>query len=384
VLALGAVSLLNDAATEMMVPLLPVFLTSTLGASAMALGWIEGAAEATASVLKLLSGRASDRMKRRRPLILVGYGLASLVRPFMAVTTSAMQALTVRVTDRIGKGLRTSPRDALLAASVREDQRGAAFGLHRAMDHTGAVIGPAIAAAVLAFWTTDLRTLFWLTAIPGALAMTALFVGVREQAPTVEDVGAATETEEASRGQLARLLIPLGLFTLGNASDAFLLLKAGATRAPLVTLPLLWMALHVVKAAASLPAGRLADRHGRRRIIAAGWILYAAVYLGFAYAESQAVIWGLFVAYGLHSGLTEGAEKALVAELVPGAKLGAGFGWYHLTLGGLSLAASVIFGALWTGLGNRVAFLTSAGLAVGAVIALAALAPGRSSDATPR
>jgi MFS family permease len=372
-LLLGTVSLLTDVSTEMVIPLLPYFLTTTLGASAMALGWIEGLAEATASVLKLFSGRWADRMGRHRPLVLAGYLLSSVTRPLLGATQAVWQVLGVRLLDRTGKGLRTSPRDSLIAASVDAPFRSSAFGLHRSMDHVGAVLGPLVAAGFLAFLSTDLRLLFWLTAIPGAAAVAVLWLGVKEspagraQAGTPKEVG---DLAPVRRGDLARFLVPLGLFTLGNASDVFLLLKAGGTRAPLYTLPLLWIGLHVVKAATSIPGGRLADRVGRRRVIAAGWFFYSVVYVGFAFVESQLAIWTLFVAYGLYHGLTEGAERALIAELAPRHRRGGAYGWYHLTLGTLALAASVLFGTLWDLAGSRAAFLTSAGIALLAVVLL--------------
>ena len=376
VIVLGVVSLLTDASSEMIVPLLPVFLTGTLGAGALALGWIEGLAEATASVFKLLSGRWSDRAGKRRPFVLAGYTLSACARPLVALAAAPWHVLAVRLTDRTGKGLRSSPRDALLAASVAPGERASAFGLHRAMDHAGAVVGPLAATAVLALWTDDLRTVFWLAAIPGLLCVGVLVVGVREapapaDALRAHDVAVAPETH----GGLGRLLVALGLFTLGNASDVFLLLKAGESRAPLATLPILWMALHVVKTVTSVPAGRLADRYGRRRVVGAGWIVYAAIYASFAFAQTQATIWTLFVAYGLYHGLSEGPEKALVAELAPRARWGGAFGLYHLVLGICALAASVLFGALWERFGSPAAFLTSAGLALAAVACLAILAP---------
>ena len=369
VLILGFVSFFTDVASEMVIPLLPIFLTSVLGATALAVGWIEGLADATASLLKLLSGRWSDRLGRRRPLVIAGYTLSSIVRPFIALAASAWHVLLVRVVDRIGKGIRTSPRDALLAASAPPELHASAFGLHRAMDHLGAVVGPLCAAGFLAFVSQDLRTLFWLTAIPSAAAVLVVVVAVRE--PPALSTPPPARASGSSR-RLLRLLVPLGLFTLGNASDVFLLLKAGAERAPLTTLPLLWMGLHVVKVLASLAGGRLADRWDRRWTIVVGWLFYAAIYAGFAFADDPFVVAALFLAYGIYHGLTEGAERALVAELVPAVRWGSGFGWYHLTLGALALAASVLFGALWTRFGSHVAFLTSAALAVLAAIALVA------------
>lgn len=395
VVLLGVVSLLTDTSSEMVVPLLPVFLTQVLGAGALSLGFIEGLADAVSSVLKLVSGRWADRMGRRRPLVVAGYGLASVARPMVAAATAAWHVLAVRVTDRMGKGLRSSPRDALIAASVAPGQRGAAFGLHRAMDHAGAVLGPLVAAGFLLVWPQDLRTLFWLSAVPAAGAVAVVVLGVREaegpgggrghrsgedggaEEHGARSVDAAAEDRGAGRGEggLSRLLVPIGLFTLGNASDLFLLLKAGATRTPLVTLPLLWMGLHVVKALASVPGGRLADRWGRSRTIMLGWIFYALIYAGFAFAGGRVEVATLFVVYGLYHGLTEGPEKALVSELVPSSRWGAGFGWYHLTLGLLTLAASVLFGGLWEVFGSRTAFLVSAALALSAVVCLAILGP---------
>lgn len=376
------VSLLTDTASEMVIPLLPVFITGDLGAGPLAVGWIEGAADAVASLLKLASGRWSDRLGRRRPFVLAGYALSTVSRPLVAIATSAWHVFAVRVADRTGKGLRSSPRDALLAACVPAAQRGTAFGLHRAMDHAGAVLGPVIAYAFLTGWANDLRALFWLSAVPGVAAVLAVVVAVREApASATPPVVARAHppahppAADAPPGRLLGVLVPVGLFTLGNASDVYLLLQASESRAPLATLPLLWMALHLVKAAASVPGGKLADAVGRRRVIAIGWLVYAAVYLGFALAHSRAAVWGLFVAYGLYHGLTEGAERALVADLAPAARRGTGFGWYHVVVGFGGLAASALFGTIWQYAGSAAAFSTSAGFAVAAVVALAVLAP---------
>ncbi len=374
VILLGLVSLFTDASTEMIIPLLPAFLTQ-LGAGALALGLIEGLADGTASLLKVVSGRWSDRLGRRKPLVVAGYGLSSLARPFIAAAVVTWHVLAVRILDRIGKGVRTSPRDALIGASAPEANRAAAFSLHRAMDHAGAVLGPLVAFLFLTFRSQDLRALFWWSALPGGAAMLVLILAVRDREIAPKTTATAATPEDPGDGRLVHLLIPLGLFTLGNASDVFLLLAAGAHDAPLTTLPLLWMALHVVKVVASLISGRLADRFGRRRMIALGWLYYAGIYAAFAFAEAPGIIAAIFVAYGLYHGLTEGAERALVTQLVPASRWGAGFGWYHLTLGLLSLAASVLFGALWDTLGSRVAFLTSAGLALAAVACLLLLTP---------
>ncbi len=378
---LGLVSLLNDTASEMAAPLLPLFLTQSLGAGALAVGWIEGAADAASSLLKLLAGRASDRLGRHKPFLLAGYFLACGVRPLYAFTQHAGQVLAIRVTDRIGKGVRTSPRDALLARSVPPRRRGAAFGVHRGMDHAGAVLGPLLAAALLTFHSEDLRRLFLLTAVPGGIALLVLLFGVTEPPrPTGEAARRARAEDEAAEARrrpspavlaagsedaaLVRFLLPLGLFTLGNASDAFLLLLAAGRGASFVQVALMWSALHVVRAATTLPGGLLADRFGARRVIAVGWLVYALVYTGFAFAPNRLAVVALFLFYGVYTGLTDAPERAFVSRLTARARQGTAFGWFHLTLGTLTLAASVLFGTLWQTFGPRTAFLTSAVLAL--------------------
>ncbi len=373
VIVLGTVSLLTDSASEMMVPLLPAFIMA-MGAGAMALGWIEGIADAISSVLKLFAGRWADRIGRHKPFVVVGYSLASIARPFMALATAPWHVLMVRGTDRVGKGLRTSPRDALIAMSVEPSQRGAAFGLHRAMDHAGAVIGPLAAAAFLYWISSDIPTLFLLTAIPGVLVIAVALFGVQE-VPRLEAKPEAAPKPRA----LARFLVPLGLFTLGKSSEVFLLLKASAGFDQLAMFPLLWVGLSLVKMLSSVPGGKISDRLGRRRTIAAGWLLFAAVYAALAIVENQYAVCALIGAYGLYCGLTEGAEKALVSELAPANKQGAAFGWYHVTLGLLALAASGMFGALYELVSSRAAFLTSATLAVASTIALWALSRTRAA-----
>jgi MFS family permease len=366
VLALGLVSLLTDVASEMVVPLLPAFL-ATLGGGALALGWIEGVADLVASALRLLSGHAGDRMRRYRPLVLAGYALSSAVRPLFALAAAGWHVGAVRVADRVGKGLRSSPRDVLLARAVPPEQRAVAFGFHRAMDHLGAALGPLLAFLLLQFWTQDLRAIFWLTAIPGGLAVAAIVVWVREtEAPPGE-----APREKAPQRALARFLVPISLFTLAKPNDAFLLLLASAHHAPLAELPLLWIALHVVRTLAATPGGWLADRYGRRLCIGLGWLVHAAVFAALAFAETQDAVRALFVVYGLHAGLAEGAERAIVAQVAPIRRWGAAFGWYHLCVGALTLGANVGFGWLWESEGQRTALLCSAVLAGGALLVLA-------------
>jgi MFS family permease len=378
VLALSLVSLLTDASSEIIYPLLPLFLTTTLGASAGTLGVIEGAAETTASLLKLVSGSWSDRVRRRKPLVVAGYAIASVARPLIALAQSAGQVLAIRVSDRVGKGIRSSPRDALLADSVLPAQRGRAYGLHRAADNFGAVIGPLIAFAALRWTSISLRHLFMLAAIPAALALIALVVGVREEPRALAPRVATGVNRPILGGLPGRFWGYLGvllLFTLGNSSDAFILLRASQLGVSAALLPILWAMLHVVKSATSTPSGALSDRVGRVPLIVTGWLIFALVYLAFGRATAAWQIWALFAVYGTYFGLTEGVEKALVADLVPASKRGAGFGWYNLAIGLGALPASVIFGAVWDRYGATVAFEMGAALSAVAAVALLVVVP---------
>ncbi len=374
VLALAAVSFLTDASSEIIAPLLPLFLVGTLGTSVRMVGLIEGAAEAVAALVKLASGWWSDRVARRKPLIVAGYSIASVVRPLVALAQSGSQVLAIRLVDRVGKGIRGAPRDALLAASVPVAQRGRAFGFHRAADHAGAVVGPLIALACLQGLGMPIRHVFWVAAVPGALAVLVALVFVRERrlAPAEPDTAArstpAVASTTATKTPLPRAfwsgLAPMVLFTLGNSTDAFLLLRASQLGVPTALIPLLWVVLHLVKSASSTPGGALSDRLGRRPLIVTGWGLYAAVYAGFALAETQWQAWVLFAVYGAVFGLTEGSEKALVADLVPATQRGTAFGWYHALLGVAALPASIVFGAVWDRWSSGTAFLMGATLAL--------------------
>ncbi len=379
VITLGAVSLLTDVASEMIYPLLPLFLTTVLMAGPATLGAIEGVAESTAALVKLLAGLRSDRMRRRKPLIVFGYGLAALVRPLVAIASTPGFVLLIRFTDRVGKGLRGAPRDALVADSTTPDQRGRAFGLQRSMDHTGALLGPLLATLLLAGAHLPLRTVFALAAIPG-LAGAALVVWKVREAGAVPAADAAPKVpartlDAIPRGPLRRYLVILFLFTLGNSSDAFLLLRASGLGVRAALLPLLWAWFHVVKAGSTLPLGALSDRMDRRRLIIIGWAVYALVYLGFARATAAWQAWALFGAYGLFYGLTEGVEKALLTDLAPPQARAGAFGWQAFALGAGALPASVIFGALWQGAGPLWAFGLGAGLAGVSALLLWALVP---------
>ncbi len=383
-IALSLVSFFTDASSEIIAPLLPLFLVGTLGASVAFVGIIEGSAESVASFLKLASGWWSDRSSKRKPLVVAGYTLASVMRPLMAIAQSAGQVLAIRIADRVGKGIRSAPRDALLASSIAPEFRGRAFGIHRASDHAGAVVGPLIAMLCLQLLGMPLRHVFWVAAIPGALAVIAVIFGVREF-PASSKSKAASETAQiistpavvpsekvdgdAPLGVPFRnMMIAIAIFTLGNSTDAFLLLRANQLGVTVAQIPLIWLVLHVVKMLSSTPGGALSDRVGRRPLIAAGWSLYALVYLGFAFAATQWHAWALFAIYGLVFGLSEGTEKALVSDLVPSNRRGAAFGWYHAAIGVAALPASVLFGVLWDQLGAPIAFGVGSALALMATL----------------
>jgi MFS family permease len=371
VYGLGLVSLLNDAASEMIYPLLPSFLM-TLGAGPAALGLIEGIAETTASVLKYLSGVFSDRTGKRKPIFVFGYVFSNIVRPLTALAASWWHVLFVRFADRIGKGVRTTPRDALLAESVPKGRRGWAFGIQRAMDHSGAVIGPAAATLLLASGLS-MKTVFLLSAIPGVIVVLIVVFVVHERCDHcgVRDEGYLDSL--SPKGLPKPFLWYLGavtLFTLGNSTDAFLLLRAQGLGVPLALLPMLWIAFHVSKMLFSLAGGRFADRYGRRRGIFLGWGVYALVYAGFAVATSAWHAWGLFLGYGLFFGLTEGAERALVADFTAPENRGRAFGLFHFVVGIAALPASVVFGLVWNTFGAPVAFTMGACLAAAATIPL--------------
>lgn len=395
VVALGVVSLLTDFSSEMISPLLPLFLTVTLGAGAVALGAIEGVAEATASLVKLLSGAWSDRTARRKPWLVAGYTLAGAARPLIGAAGSWVAVLVLRFADRVGKGLRTAPRDALIADVTPAGRRGAAFGLHRGLDHAGAVIGPLVGAALVAAGLS-LPAVFYLAAVPAAATLAVLVFAVREpargeeargDAKTVAEPAAPPGGEEVVAAVAKpvprppswldwRLLGPglhrfIGarfLFALGNSTDAFLLLRLAEAGLGAAAIAALWSGLHVVKLLATFAGGHLSDRLGRRRLMLAGWGVYAAVYAGFALADSAAVFVALLLVYGLYFGLTEPVERAWVTELGPADLRGTALGAFHAAVGVAALPASLVFGLLWSRFGAPAAF------AVGAALALAAAA----------
>ena len=406
VLMMGLVSLFNDAASEMVYPLLPVFLTGLPGVgaagAALYVGLMDGIGEATASLLKIASGRVSDALGKRKALAVIGYGLAVACRPLNALAQGGWHVIGLRFADRIGKGVRTAPRDALISDSVGSEARGLAFSFHRAMDHAGAVLGPLAALGILylflgyGLWRdtgaaataaemTALRWLFAIALVPSLAALAALVTKVREVRPAAARTQSDGEPPAPPAGLPLRFYLFVGtvtIFALGNSSDLFLLLYAKTKFGlDLLSIVGLWVALHAAKVVFSVPGGMLSDRFGRRIVIVAGWIVYALVYLGMARAAAAWQIWALMAAYGLFYGLTEGAEKALVADFVPSGSRGTAYGLYHGAVGLAALPASLLFGAVWTALGPAkgpaVAFGIGAGLAgLAAVLLIVLLSAG--------
>jgi MFS family permease len=368
---LGWVSFFTDMASEAIYPLLPLFLTSVLGAGAMSLGIIEGLAEAANSLLKIISGRLSDRWDARKPLVLFGYSLSSLVRPMMALATSWLHVLAMRFTDRLGKGIRGAPRDALLARVSAPAIRGRVFGIQRAMDHAGAVAGPLVASAFLFFRPEDYRTLFAWTIVPGIVVVLLLTRLRDDRAPASPHNTPPTLTGWRDLpSRLWVLVAILFIFTLGNASDAFILLRLSDIGVGAAWIPIVWAALHVVKATSSVIGGALSDRLGRRRLIATGWIVYALVYFAFAVFDGRGLFITIFLIYGLYYGMTEGAERALIADLTPEGLRGTAFGLYNAAIGVGALIASVLFGVVWTEVSPAAAFVLGGALALAAAALL--------------
>jgi len=364
---LGWVSFFNDVSSEMIYPLLPLFLTQVLGAGVLFVGLIEGIAESISSFLKLFSGWLSDRFQKRKGIILFGYSLASITRPIMGLVTSGLHVLFLRFFDRVGKGVRTSPRDALLSQSCSEAERGKAFGFQRTMDHAGAMAGPLIASFLMAVLTKNLRVIFYLSAIPAFFCLLILFRGVADATRNRLSAPPALKLHWSTWDKKFRyFLFIITLFTLGNSSDAFLLLRAKDLGLDIVSIPILWFVLHLSKTIFSLPGGSLSDRIGRRTVMILAWTVYGLVYLGFAFASKTYHIWLLFFVYGLFFGLSEGTERAWVADLVEESKRGMAYGVYNFFIGIATLPASLLMGLLWKTMGVQWAF------AFGAIMALIA------------
>ncbi len=371
--ALGIVSLLTDASSEAVYPVLPLFLTNVIGAPVAAIGLIESLAEGTAALAKIFSGRLSDRIGRRKPLVLLGYSLSNLVKPALALVPSWPWALALRVTDRLGKGIRTAPRDALIADFAPPERRGEAFGLHRAMDTVGAAIGPLVAWAVLSLDPNGYRTVFLISAIPGVLAILVALTKVHERSRPAGTGTAQPTVSFRGLGRPFALFAAIStVFALGNSSDAMLVLRAQNLGASAAMVPLIYFAFNVVAASLARIFGKRSDRVGRHRVLVAGFAGYALVYAGFAAARHAWAPWLLFVAYGVPYALTEGMARAFVVDLVPEPVRATAIGAYTFLLGLATLLSSTLAGVLWDVVGPAAPFAVSAALMAFAAAALAA------------
>jgi len=355
----------------MLYPLVPLYVSSVLMAGPRALGIIEGIAEAASSLLKLFSGIIMDRTRRAKPWIILGYSLAGFSRPLIAFAASWGWVVCIRFADRVGKGLRASPRDALLASCVAPEQRGLAFGLHRAMDNAGAVIGPLAAFGLLA-WGMPLKDIFLWAALPATICL-CLALGIRDAGPA----GQRTPQQGFDwrlRGMppiFKKYLAIVAIFTLGNSSNMFLLLRAGELGVPTALIPLLWAAVSAIAMLCSVPLSALSDKLGRTSVLLGGYMLYGVFYLGMAWIEGGiAALFFLFACYGVFMGATEGVEKAFVADLVPEGQRGAAFGWFNLIAGIALLPASMIFGLAYQSVSPGCAFLFSSGCSLLAAVLL--------------
>ncbi|HEY9105196.1 MAG TPA: MFS transporter [Roseateles sp.] len=366
---LGLVSLFNDSASELVYPLVPLYLSNVLMAGPRVLGLIEGIAEALASLLKLWAGVMVDRSGTAKPWVVAGYGLAGLARPLIIFVAGWPMLLALRLADRIAKAVRAAPRDALLAASIEPGQRGLAFGLHRAMDNAGAVIGPLLAWALLSAGMPLGRVFLW-AVFPGLLCV-ALTLAVKEAPPPAAAPPRFSWTLASLPPALRRYLVVVALFTLGNSSNMFLLLRAKDLGVAEAQVPLLWAAVSGVAALFAVPLGGLSDRVGRLRLLVTGYLAYAAFYVGMAvWAEPGWRLYLLFGLYGIFMAATEGVERALLADLTPPEQRGTAFGWLNLVMGALLLPASLLFGGLWEGASATVAFCFSAACALAAAALL--------------
>jgi MFS family permease len=368
---IGLISLVNDSASEMIYPLMPLYLASVLMAGPKALGIIEGIAEATSSIFKLVSGVIVDRTKKAKPWIVCGYALAGIGRPLILLANSWLWVLAIRFTDRIGKGLRSSPRDALLAESVNENQRGITYGLHRSMDNAGAVIGPLLAAMLLSMGFS-LQDIFLWTIVPGVITFVLASCIKEPQIEVISNASRFSWSLEGMQDQFKRYLVVAGIFALGNSSDMFLLLRAREAGVPQEQIPLLWAAISLITTLFGAPLSALSDTFGRKRFILIAWAAFAFFYICLGLPGITTYqIFALFGIYGLFKAATEGVEKALVADMAPKGFAGTAFGWFNLITGLMLFPASFIFGWVYESIAPLYAFLFSGGCALVAFVLMA-------------
>ena len=378
--AVSLTSFLMDISSEMVLNILPLFLSSVLGIKTNIIGIIEGVAEATSSVLKVFSGWLSDKLRSRKWLAVIGYGISALAKPFFYIASTWEAIGAIRWADRVGKGVRTAPRDALVADNVKPEQRGLAFGLHRAADTAGAMLGILIAAFVVwklqaagsALQEHTFRTIVLISIIPAVLAVISLAVMTKEK----KSQGDAKAPKISFRGlgkNFLLFMIIVGIFDLGNSSDAFLVLRAQERGMSTLSILIMLAVFNLVYTLVSTPAGMISDKIGRKKLIIGGWTMYALIYLGFALAKNVTHIWLLYVAYGLYYGMAYGTAKAMLSDLVPKDLRGTAFGTYNAFLGILDFPASLIAGLLWSGAGSWKGFGASAPFFFGAILATIAI-----------
>lgn len=378
---LAAASLFADISTEMLYPVLPIYLTQTMKAGGTVVGLVEGIAEGAQNLVQGFSGTLSDRLQRRKPIALAGYALAALAKPLIGLSTAWPGVLGARLLDRLGAGGRSAPRDALIAASAGEASRGKAFGLEGVGDNLGAFIGPLIAVALLLFWSVDLRAIFYLAFVPGLLAL-LMVLFVRERTSRQDAKAKIDFRLRRMPAAYRRYLLAALLFGIGNSSNAFLILRTRDLGASLVTTILIYAAFNLVAALVSYPAGALSDRFGRRNLLLISLAIFLAAYLGFALATDLMFVAALFVLYGAYQGMFRAAGKALASDLVPEALRASGIGWYGTTVGLSGVIAGAVGGLLWDHIGHAAVFFYGAAFAVIGAAALLMLVPARRSSRT--
>ncbi len=361
----GLVSFFMDVSSEMIYPLVPLFLANVLGVNKSLVGLIEGVAESTASFLKAFSGWFSDRIGRRKSLMAIGYGISTLSRPILATAAAWQQVFAARFIDRLGKGVRTAPRDAIIADSAKTTHLARAFSFHRAMDTAGAVVGPALAIYCLGLFHNDYRKVFWVSVAPGVIAVLLIFIFIREKRKPAATAAARPGLSFSRFDPKVRFFMVIAMiFSLGNSSDVFLILRAEQVGIPAVMIPAVYFTFNLVYALSAVPAGMAADRFGMKRVILTGFVLFACLYYGFAVAAHAAAVWVLFGLYGVFMGLTEGVQKAFLATIIPPEFKATAFGVYATCTGAAMLPASLIGGWLWDRFSSAATFYFGAATAI--------------------